>query len=52
MSEIISLELDRLEIYENPSADSFTLKRFSNKARMGNLKPLSLKTIKRPTKTP
>ena len=52
MSEIISLELDRLEMYKKPSADSFTLKRSSNRARLGTPKPLSLKTTRRPTKTP
>ena len=43
MSEIISLELDRLEMYKKPSADSFTLKRSSNRARLGTPKLLSLK---------
>ena len=52
MSEIISLELDRLEMYKKPFADSFTLKRSSNKAKLGIPKPLSLKTTRRPTKTP
>ena len=52
MSKIIILELDRLEIYKKPSADSFTLKRSSNRARMGTPKPLSLKTTRRPTKMP
>ena len=35
MSEIISMELDRLEMYKKPSVDSFTLKRASNRARLG-----------------
>ena len=52
MSEIISLELDRLEMYKKPSTDSFTLKMSSNRARLGTPKPLSLKTTRRPTKTP
>ena len=52
MSKIINLELDRLEIYKKPSADSFTLKRSSNIARLGTPKPLSLKTTRRPTKMP
>ena len=52
MSEIISLELDRLEMYKKPSAGSFTLKKSSNRARLGTPKPLSLKTTRRPTKTP
>ena len=46
MSEIISLELDCLEMYKKPSADSFTLKRSSNRARLGTPRPLSLKTNK------
>ena len=45
MSEIISLELDHLEMYKKPFVDSFTLKRSSNRARLGTPKPLSLKTI-------
>ena len=52
MSEIISLALDRLEIYKKPSMDSFTLKRSSNRARLGTPRPLSLKKTRRPTKTP
>ena len=52
MSEIISLELDRLEMYKKPYADSFTLKRSSNRARLGTSKPLSFKKTRRPTKTP
>ena len=52
MSEIINLEMDRLEMYKKPSTDSFTLKRSSNRARLGTPKPLSLKTTRRPTKTP
>ena len=52
MSEIISLELGHLEMYKKPSADSFTLKRSSNRAKLGTPKPLSVKTIRRPTKTP
>ena len=52
MSKIIILELDHLEIYKKPSADSFTLKRSSNRARKGTPKPLSLKTTRRPTKMP
>ena len=52
MSEIISLALDRIEMYKKPSADSFTLKRSSNRARMGMPRPLSLKTTRRQTKTP
>ena len=51
MSEIISLELDRLEMYKKPYANSFTLKMSSNRARLGTPKPLSLKTTRRPTKT-
>ena len=52
MSEIINLELDRFEMYKKPSADSFTLKRSSNRARLGTPKPLSQKITSRPTKTP
>ena len=52
MSEIINLELDRLEMYKKPFADSFTLKKSSNRARLGTPKPLSLKTTRTPTKTP
>ena len=52
MSEIISLKLDRLEMYKKPFVDSFRLKRSSNIARLGTPKPLSLKTTRRPTKTP
>ena len=52
MSKIISLELDRLEMYKRPSANSFTLKRSSNRPRLGTPKPLSLKTTRRLTKTP
>ena len=52
MLEIISLELDYLEMYKKPSADSFTLKRSSNRARLGTPKLLSLKTTRRPTKMP
>ena len=52
MPEIISLELDRLEMYKKPYADSFTLKRSSNRARLGTPKHLSLKTTRRLTKTP
>ena len=51
MSEITSLELDHLEMYKKPSTDSFTLKRSSNRARLGTPKPLSLKTTRRPRKT-
>ena len=35
MLKIISLELDHLEMYKKPSADSFRLKRSSNRARLG-----------------
>ena len=52
MSEIISLDLDHLEMYKKAYADSFPLKRSSNKARLGTPKPLSLKTTRKPTKTP
>ena len=52
MSKIINLEVDHLEMYKKPSADSFTLKRSSNRARLGTPRPLSLKTMRRPTKTP
>ena len=50
MSKIIILELDRLEMYKKPSVHSFTLKRSSNRAKMGTPKPLSLKTTRRLTK--
>ena len=49
---MISLALDRLEIYRKPSATSFTLKKSNNKAMLGTPRPLSLKTTRRPTKTP
>ena len=52
MSEIISLALDRLEMYKKPYEDSFTLKRSSNRVRMGTPRPLSLKTMRKPTKKP
>ena len=52
MSEIINLALDRLEMYKKPFMNSFTQKRSSNRARLGTPRPLSLKTTRRPTKTP
>ena len=49
---MICLEVARFEIYKKPSEDSFMLKRSNNRAILGTLRPLSLKTARRLTKTP
>ena len=49
---MIRLALDHLKIYKNPSAAFFTLKKSNNRAMLGTSRSLSLKTTRRPTKTP
>ena len=49
---MIGLAVAHFEIYKKPSKASFTLKRSSSRAILGILRPLSLKTARRPTKTP
>ena len=49
---MISLAVARFEIYKKPSEASFTVKRANIKAMLGTPKPLSLKTTRRPAKTP
>ena len=49
---MIRLALDRFEIYKNPYAASFTLKKSSSRAMLETPRPLSLKTTRRTTKTP
>ena len=49
---MISLALVRLEMYKNPSATSFTLKKSNNRATLGTPRPLSLKKTRKPTKKP
>ena len=51
-SEIISLALERLTMYKNPSTDSFTLKKSKSNAMLGTPRPLSMKTASSPTRTP
>ena len=49
---MIGLAEARFKIYKKPSEASFMLKRSSNKAILGIPRSLSLKTTRRPTKTP
>ena len=49
---MISLALERFEMYRKPPTTSFTLKKSRSKAMMGTPKPLSLKTTCSPTRTP
>ena len=51
-SEIISLTLVRLEIYKNPFATFFTLKKSNIRVILGTLRPLSLKRPKGQLKHP
>ena len=49
---MIGLAVARFKIYKKPFKASFTLKRSSSKAILGNPRPLSLKIARRSTKTP
>ena len=49
---MIGLIVARFEIYKKPFEASFTLKRSNSRAMLGTSRTLSLKTIRRSTKTP